>query len=63
MQTTYVKTFKTDTRYAVTEITRGGLLVVRQPSGKKRYLALADVGRARYDSAVSHFFAQKQPAK
>ncbi len=61
--TTYIKTLKTDTRYPVTEITAGGALVVRQPSGKRRLLTLSDVGRPRYDSAVAHFFAEKKRAR
>ena len=61
--TTYIKTLKTDTRYPVSEVTAGGALVVRQPSGKKRLLTLPDVGRARYDSAVAHFFAEARRAR
>lgn len=58
--TTYVKTFKTDTRYPVTGITVGGALIARQPSGKRRLLTLADVGRPRYDAAVAHFYAEQK---
>lgn len=52
--TTYVKT-KTGTRYAV-EALEYGALVVRQPSGKKRKLTVKDVGRARYESALAHWY-------
>jgi hypothetical protein len=54
---TYVKTLKNDTRYPVTAI-EPGVLVARQPSGKIRRLTLKDVGRARYDAAVAHFYAE-----
>lgn len=57
--TTFVKTLKTNTRYPV-EALEAGRLVVRQPSGKKRVLALKDVGRARYDAAVAHYYAQRK---
>lgn len=52
---TYVKTLK-GTRYAVAG-TSNGKLVVRQPSGKARYLTAKDTGRARFDAAVAHYFA------
>lgn len=53
---TYVKTLKNNTCYPVTAI-ENGILVARQPSGKKRRLTLKEVGRARYDAAVAHFFS------
>lgn len=55
---TYVKTLKNDTRYPVHAI-EPGVLVARQPSGKIRRLSLKDVGRARYDAAVAHFYANR----
>ena len=37
-------------------------IVVRQPSGKARKLTRPDVGRPRFDAAVSNFFAaQNRP--
>ena len=54
---TYVKTLKNDTRYPVTAI-EGGKLVARQPSGKRRLLTVKDVGRARYEAAVAHFYSE-----
>ena len=57
---TYIKT-KNNTRYSV-EAIENSALVVRQPSGKKRRLTLKDVGRARYDSALAHFYAEKSRA-
>lgn len=54
---TYVKTLKSDTRYPVTAI-ENGRLVARQPSGKRKLLSVKDVGRARYESAVAHFYAE-----
>ena len=59
--TTYVKTLKNDTRYPVTAIENGNL-IGRQPSGKRRVLTLKDVGRARYEAAVAHFYAEKGKA-
>ncbi|HZZ17169.1 MAG TPA: hypothetical protein VFE08_14540 [Candidatus Sulfotelmatobacter sp.] len=55
---TYVKTIK-GTRYPVTAIEQGKL-AVRQPSGKKRLLTVKDVGRARYDAAVAHYFSEQR---
>lgn len=55
---TYVKTLKTGTRYPVVAV-ESGLLIVHQPSGKRRKLTLKDVGRPRYDAAVAHFFAEQ----
>lgn len=55
--TTNVKTTKTT--YTVEDV-EAGALVVRQPSGKRRKLTLKDIGRARYDAAVSHFFAEQK---
>ena len=55
--TTYVKTLKNDTRYPVTEVVIGAL-IGRQPSGKKRRLTVKDVGRARFESAVAHFYSE-----
>lgn len=54
---TYVKTLKSNTRYPVTAI-ENGILVARQPSGKRKLLSVKDVGRARYESAVAHFYAE-----
>lgn len=34
-------------------------IVVRQPSGKTRKLSVRDVGRARFQAAVSHFLREK----
>jgi hypothetical protein len=51
--TTYVKTTKTT--YTVEGIEKGAL-VVRQPSGKRRLLTAKDVGRARFDAAVAHYY-------
>jgi hypothetical protein len=34
-------------------------IVVRQPSGKKRRLSVQDVGRARFEQAVSHYLRSK----
>lgn len=59
--TTFIKTLKTDTRYAV-EALEIGTLVVRQPSGKKRKLTVKDVGRARFDAARAHYRAQTTEA-
>ena len=53
---TAVKTLKTNTRYTV-EAIESGVLIVRQPSGKRRKLIKADVGAARYYAAVEHFRA------
>jgi hypothetical protein len=58
--TTYIKTNK-GTKYVVEDIVNG-LLVVRQPSGKKRTFGPRYVGRARYDAAVSRFWTEKQAA-
>lgn len=55
---TYVKTLKKNTRYPVTGVTMKGDLIARQPSGKARILTVKDVGRARYESAVAHFYAE-----
>lgn len=57
--TTTIKTARNDTRYAVEGI-ENGKLVVRQPSGKRRLLTVKEVGRARYDSAVAHFYAEQK---
>lgn len=54
---TYVKTLKSNTRYPVTAI-ENGILVTRQPSGRRKLLSVRDVGRARYESAVAHFYAE-----
>jgi hypothetical protein len=61
MMTTYVKTLAKGTRYPVTGI-ENGVLVGRQKSGKRVYLALKDVGRPRYDAAVQHFYSEQQAA-
>ena len=58
---TYVKTLKNNTRYAVTGVELGKLLV-RQPSGKLRRLTVKDVGRARFDAANAHFRAEQEAA-
>lgn len=62
--TTYVRTTKT--RYPVTgyEAPHTGphALVVRQPSGKKRLITVADVGRARFDGALAHFQGEQRRA-
>lgn len=51
------------TKYTVAG-TENGKIVVRQPSGKRRLLTVKEVGRARFDAAVSHWFAeQKQDAR
>lgn len=50
---TTVKTTKST--YTVESIEKGAL-VVRQPSGKRRLLTVKDVGRARFDAAVAHFY-------
>lgn len=50
---TTVKTTKST--YTVEGIEKGAL-VVRQPSGKRRLLTVKDVGRARFDAAVAHFY-------
>jgi hypothetical protein len=52
--TTYVKT-TTGNRYEV-ETIENGKLVVRQPSGKRRLLSVKNVGRARYEAALAHFY-------
>lgn len=57
--TTYVKTLKGNTKYPVTAV-ENGVLVGRQPSGKRRLLTVKDVGRPRYDAAVAHFFANQK---
>lgn len=45
------------TKYEVVG-TSNGRIVVRQPSGKARYLTAKDTGRARFDAAVQHWFAE-----
>lgn len=35
-------------------------IVVRTPSGKKRHLGVADVGRARFEAAVTHYLAERR---
>lgn len=35
-----------------------GRIGVRQPSGKLRYLTVAEVGRARFDAAVADYLAK-----
>lgn len=57
-QVTTVKTLK-GTTYPVTDV-KIGTLIGRQPSGKVRKLTVKDVGRARYDAAVAHFFASQK---
>lgn len=56
---TTVKTLK-GTSYPV-EGVKDGKLVVRQPSGKARYLSARDVGRARFEAAFAHL-TRKQTA-
>lgn len=58
---TYVKTLKSNTRYPVTAI-ENGILVGRQPSGKRKLLSVKDVGRARYEAAVAHFYMEAAKA-
>lgn len=50
---TNVTTLK-GTKYKVSGL-EGGKLVVRQPSGKRRFLGTRDTGRARFDAAVADF--------
>jgi hypothetical protein len=35
-------------------------IIVRQPSGKRRNLTVKDVGRARFEQAVSHYLRDKR---
>lgn len=34
-------------------------IIVRQPSGKRRSLSVQDVGRPRFQQAVSHYLREK----
>lgn len=62
MTSTTVRTAKSKyTVEGVTVPTTGpAKIVVRQPSGRVRHLGVADVGRARFDAAVTHFLAQQR---
>lgn len=53
---TTVTTLK-GTKYTVTG-TSNGKLVVRQPSGKARYLTAKDVGRPRFDAAMALWWTE-----
>jgi len=54
---THIRTAKTSYVVEAVEAPATGphALVVRQASGKRRKLTLADVGRPRFDAAVAHF--------
>jgi hypothetical protein len=59
---TKVRTAKTSYKVVGIEAPSEGphALVVRQPSGKKKTLILAEVGRPRFDSAVANFRSEQQ---
>lgn len=58
---TNIKTLK-GTSYPVSGL-KDGKIIARQPSGKARYLSVADVGRARFDGAVAHYLAEQKRSR